>query len=251
MSRVFWIIAAAMAIGLSGTLANAGTIYQTDFSSDPGWTTGGTGATFSVSAGVFNGSQDNWGGSYAYANVAGFDPNRSWQLEFDRKINSATGGTAGNSFGLFGPHPIEPLHAWGILSTHSNTSGNTNITYGGAFFNNQDVTASPPWATNTWYHWAMAYDETTDLVTAQGTDRTTGSVLWNLDYAVTAPFDANITFVGVFAPTRFNGDVVDYNLDNIVLRQEAVPEPSSIVVMGGLFGTFGLGMWWRRRRKAA
>jgi hypothetical protein len=30
----------------------------------------------------------------------------------------------------------------------------------------------------------------------------------------------------------------------------AIPEPASIVVMGGLFATFGIGMWWRRRKAA-
>jgi hypothetical protein len=35
-----------------------------------------------------------------------------------------------------------------------------------------------------------------------------------------------------------------------IVEYEPVPEPSSIVVMGGLFATFGVGVWWRRRKAA-
>jgi hypothetical protein len=36
----------------------------------------------------------------------------------------------------------------------------------------------------------------------------------------------------------------------LVECEATVPEPSSIVVMGGLFATFGIGMGWRRRKAA-
>ena len=47
------------------------------------------------------------------------------------------------------------------------------------------------------------------------------------------------------------GDAPSFWLAPYIVEYEAVPEPSSVVVMSGLFATMGIGMWWRRRRNAA
>jgi hypothetical protein len=60
----------------------------------------------------------------------------------------------------------------------------------------------------------------------------------------TSTYASNPTIVGVHLQ---NGDISG-SYDNFSLTSAAVPEPSSIVVMGGLFATFGIAALWRRRR---
>ena len=55
-------------------------------------------------------------------------------------------------------------------------------------------------------------------------------------------------FGNVELSTFVNTFYADVSLQAI---PEPIPEPSSIVALGGLFGMGLIGAWWRRRRKAA
>jgi hypothetical protein len=79
------------------------TIYSEDFSSDPGWTTDDPAKLrWEPATERYHGTQINTEGTYAYKSISGFDPNRSWRLEFDTTINSC-GWSAGRSVGLVLP----------------------------------------------------------------------------------------------------------------------------------------------------
>jgi hypothetical protein len=258
LSNLLAIVAASM-VAMVATQAGAETwqtVYQTDFSSDPGWTTDDpTNLRWDSATGTFHGTQVNVQGTYAYKNVAGFDPNKSWKLAFDSEINSC-GWSAGLTLGLFDSRLTYP---WGAIEDQGWSDGGngtalvTNGVGAGVF--------SPGWSSGTWYHTLILYDATTEQVTMNITDRSTGSLFQSQTQTVTS-FPSDMTYLGVSRLHMKNGyngvnpnASVDYNLDNVVLSQatpksSSVPEPSSLVVFSGL-GVMGLVMAWRRRKRAS
>lgn len=220
-------------------------IYSEDFSSDPGWTTDDP-AKLRWESGTqsFRGTQVNTEGTYAYTNVLGFDPNQSWRLEFDTKINSCD-WSAGWDIGLFDSNVIWPLSA----SVHQ---GIADPGYGTALtgYNhvaNDGSTFSPPWSTGTWYRHTLEYDPMSNVLKLHTVDLGTGSTFMDLSMLVSS-FPSDLTYLGVSRAHMKNTGAgasptatVDYNLDNITL---SVPEPGSV----GMLGLMGLWMIRRVRK---
>jgi hypothetical protein len=225
----------------------AAILYEEDFSSDPGWTTDDA-AKLGRDAGTntFHGIQVNGEHTSAYEKIVGFDPNQSWRLEFDHKMNSA-GWSAGLTFGLF------DSSLWlgpGAAFDQGVSDGGRYTTFTGNF--NQTGIYSPAWAAGVWYRSIMEYDAVADQLTLNVTDRSSGSSLWSLSLNV-ASFGSDMTYLGVSRRHAGAGTsssaTADYNLDNIRLSGgNVVPEPSSLIVWS-LIGLSLAGIrGWRRRR---
>ena len=239
--------------GLAGSLVamvaanGSGAVWQTDFSSDPGWTTNDpTKLMWDSSSETFHGIQVNEEHTYAYKNIGGFDPNQSWELTFDAKINSCD-WSAGLTFGLFGSSlvfsPGATLHQGvgdgGYATSLLGDVGGVN-------------TFSPAWVTGVWYHDTMVYNATTGQLTLDVTELTTGNHFASLSLD-NQSFPSDVTYLGVTRTHAGAGTdllaTVDYNLDNVVLSQ-AVPEPTTLIIWS-LLGGLGISIgWWRRKRAA-
>jgi hypothetical protein len=234
------------------------TVYQTNFSSDPGWTSSDpANLNWDPATGTFHGTQVNVQGTYAYTNVTGFDPTKSWRLEFDSTINSC-GWSAGRDVGLFDSQINVMQGSRADIAQGVAGQGNYTSLY---FTGGEANTYSPAWSAGVWYHYQLEYDAATSQLSEDVFDRTSGNLLWSLG-GVVSSFSSDMTYLGVsrlHMQNDYSGvdpdATVDYNLDNVVLSQEVsasgtVPEPSSLVAWSGL-GAMGLVMAWRRRKRGA
>jgi hypothetical protein len=234
------------------------TVYQTDFSSDPGWTTDDpANLRWDSATGTFHGTQVNVQGTYAYTDVAGFDPTKSWKLEFDTKINSS-GWSAGRDVGLYDSriNAMQGSRA-DTLQGIADQGNATSIYYSGG----EGYTYSPAWSAGVWYHYTLEYDAATSQLTQDVFDRSSGTLLWSLGGTVSS-FSTDMTYLGVSRLHMRNdysgvdpNATVDYNLDNLVLSQgtsepSSVPEPSALVAWIGL-GVMGLAIGWCQRKRPA
>jgi hypothetical protein len=249
--KMFLMIAAWIVLAMLATSASAyqwQTVYQTDFSSDPGWTTDDSAKLgIDTASGTFHGIQVNTEGTYAYIPVSGFDPNKTWSLSYDLAINSC-GWSAGATFGLFDntlKYPNGAISDQSIGDMGHGTSLESKSTSVWTF--------SPNWSTGVWYHGEMLYDAATAQLSLIVSDRSTGTPIWNLSSQVT-PFTSDVINLGVSRLHIKNtgggaspSATVNYNLDNVVLSQ-AVPEPSTLILLG--MGAISLIFVWRRRNRA-
>ena len=225
--------------------ARAEIVYSVDFSQDPGWVTDDPSRlAWDQATQTFHGTQINTQGTYAYKYVSGFDPNQSWRLEVDTKINSA-GWSAGLTFGLFDGS----LKLYGGLMDQSIVdAGFVTSVYGDTA---AAWTNSPAWQFNVWYHNVLEYDAAAHKLFLSVADRSSGAVLWNLSIVVQS-FHADTKYLGVSRAHMKNPQgadpwaSVDYNLDNITLSQ--VPEPSSLVFWLGLGALGAMRASYRLRR---
>lgn len=198
-------------------------VYRTDFSFNPNWTTDDpTKLQWDSSTGTFHGTQVNTQGTYAYTNIAGFDPTKAWRLDFDTIINSDD-WSAGLTFGLFGSSLLYPYGAIvdrgigdGGHGISLNTSSSIQVKY------------SPSWSTGVWYHNELEYNPGSGQLAVNITNQATGSSFMNMSVPVSS-FPSDMTNLGV-SRLHIKGAssglsplaTVDYNLDNVTLSMMEV-----------------------------
>jgi hypothetical protein len=194
-------------------------------------------------SGTVDGVQVNTEGTYAYIPIPDFDPNKTWKLAYDLRINSCD-WSAGVTFGLF-DNTLKYPH--GAIADQFITDGGAGISLLSETTNNW--TYSPSWSQGSWYKGSMTYDAPTSTLSLTLSDRDSGAELWHLSSPI-QPFPSDVKNLGVSrlhmkdTGSGASGSATcDYNLDNITLSQ-AVPEPSTIALL--LTATIGGLLWWRR-----
>jgi hypothetical protein len=219
-------------------------LYETDFSTDPNWTTNDPAKLgWDAATETYHGIQTNNQPSYASTDVTAFDPNKTWRLEFDSVINSCA-WSAGMDMGLFGSGIGSPGALNAVLDQSNVDSGHVTALYTNGAAN---YTYSPSWESGTWYHSLMEFDSDAEAITLTITVRDTGDPKWSFTHAA-ASFPTDLTKIGVSRENMYWDGVntVDYNLDNVVLSR-AVPEPSAFALFS-VGATSLLAYAWRRRR---
>jgi Tol biopolymer transport system component len=173
-------------------------VYQTDFSTDPGWITNEPSRYYwNSSEGTFFANQFNinGGGCYAYRNVAhrGED---SFRLEWDMIVNSIDYAAA-LSFGLYANDlqaDAPPAnYAQVILGSEDRglvafLAWANPTTYGGG--------SSAYFSLNTWYHIVMEYDAAAHTLKADVTVRDTGEHFATLSAANVGLFATDMGCLG-------------------------------------------------------
>jgi hypothetical protein len=237
--RVFLAVAFIGSVAGNARADNWQVVYQTDFSSDPGWTTNDpTHLGRDPATNTFHGWQSNTNTSYSYVLLPpSFDSSKSFLLEFDAKINSVQ-WSAGLTFGLWD----SSLHADKCITADFSLVDGGKVQ---GFYATPKSTAtySPQWSNGVWYHNAIEYNATSGLATLITTDRSTGASVFNQSLTGLAlPNGYNRLGVSRLSAEGYTTNAVDYNLDNIVLS--SVPEPATLL----LLALGGLAMMRRRRK---
>jgi len=237
MIRTIWFSVATLIVTTSGLIAaDWQVVYETDFSSDPGWTTNDPAKlSWDSATETFHGTQINTEGTYAIKPIPGLDNSKAWRLEFDSKINSNQ-WSAGLTFGLFDSRLLYP-YANIIDMSQSDGGQGTNLTSGPESAN---WTFSPAWTTDTWYHSVMDYDPASQQIKATIFKRDLGEFFLSLTTGGVL-FSGETYYLGVSRlhmkgnpPGAWGGATVDYNIDNITVQQ--IPEPATLLLLslGGL-----------------
>jgi len=219
------------------------TVYQTQFSSDPAWTTNS--ATYyhwDETTGTYYADQFhvNYGGYYTYHD-AGYDGG-SLVLEWDVKILECHWAHT-TSFGLRKHLDIDlPDYARLLIEGCNRTTlaWETVGNWGNA------VDMSTQWEIDTWYHIAMEYNKNTNTLTADVSLRETGESFISLSCTVVGAFDDNMKLIGAsdfrpngtFASTCCHAvsvlDNVTYALDleimpvNLDIKPGSCPNPLNV-----------------------
>ena len=192
------------------------TLYSTDFTTDPGWTSDDRQRIrWDPDSGTLHGLQFNTQGTYAYTELKDFDPNRSWRWECDFQINEDQ-WSAGLTFGLFDASLKYPNGAGMDLS----------IADGGNYVGLWSTPETPPgirsaWKTGNWYHGVMEFDADRKELTLTVTDKQSGGQLARKAIPARV-FPSTMNRFGVSRLHMKNtgagasgGAKVDYNIDNL------------------------------------
>lgn len=210
-------------------------IYQTDFSTDPGWTTNDPTNIFWDSATqTLHAWQSNTNTSYAYVPTS-LLTNQSFKLQFDSCISSCE-LWAGLTFGLWDNRTIFPHGLW---IDQGNVIPQGYITSLGYELDPWQRTNISNWQYNTWYRTTVIYDAATNSATLDVIHRDTGTPFTHIESTQLPLLPSDMILMGV---TRlhmegYTGNAVDYNLDNIILSQQ-VPEPGVIPVFNPANGHY-------------
>jgi len=185
---------------LTASVAHADwvTRYQTDFSTDPGWTTSDPANYFWNGAGgncYIKQVNINHGGNYAYHDV-GYDGG-SFKLDYDIKM--VQGGYASAvSFGLYDTDLnadengsfvqvlfVTEDRGQPVLMNSRNASDVHTF----------DLSAQPQWTADVWYRVSMEYHSDTGSFIARVTDLAAGTLVGTKSTAV-GPFGLDMDYLG-------------------------------------------------------
>lgn len=196
------LIAVALAFLVSGAASGQvwQTVYQTDFSTDPGWVTNNSSllhwdaAEESYYANQIN---VNYAGNYAYYDV-GHDGS-SFRLEWDILVSSSQ-YASGLTFGIF-DHDLNTNNSesYATVTFVRNDQGHVlGMKWCGASqVNPQSVWEnSSQWSLNTWYQVSLEYDSSSSTMTVSVTDRATGNPYCFLTASGVGPFDSDMGLIG-------------------------------------------------------
>ena len=237
---------AVTCIGLIATPAYAdvwSTVYQTDFSSDPGWTTNNASHYYWDSGtGTYYQYQQNGSEEYTYVALSGILASEKKRLEFD--VNPVSNGWAANvSLGLFDSDmtPLQPCSIEFVFAKidaglkpflqWGDTSGGSQAEFSDAFTANQ------------WYRALLEWNPSAGTLYGRITRLSDGSLVGERTAtgigSVTGLDRLAISTVG---HTYASGATAYGYIDNVVVSQ--TPEPATLSLLAVGIG----GLMLRRRR---
>jgi len=209
-------------------------VYQTDFSSDPGWITSWPDRyVWDPATGTYCFSHIMY--TYSYIPIA-YDPTLKYKLEFDINLTQCEWGSYFN-LGLWDADMLTkgPTH-WHVRYHHVDEGNSacivywTNDLYGGG--------DSPimPFALNTWYHNKAIYDPTSDMFTLEITRKDDGVLLGTYTLATVGEF-LNIERLGISCTQSTYGDRLQAGcIDNVVLYVVPEPKPPPVYYVDAVNG---------------
>ena len=210
------------------------TVYASDFSSDPSWTTNDPSNLYWDSTSeTYHGWMANTNTSYAYYALTPFSlSGTSFVLTYDSIINSCD-WSAGLNMGLWSDGLLYPNSAHTVYGI-----GDQGYAVG---FNAQDSAGNGVnprdwgWQTGVWYSNTYSYDASTALMSMVTSRRDDGTLLFALqDYITFLPADLKYLGVSRLFMEGYNNLAADFNLDNVMLRTQAIPAPGGIIL--GMIG---------------
>jgi hypothetical protein len=232
-------------------------VYQTDFSSDPLWTTNNPSRYYWDAANQTNDVHQinvDYGGYYAYKDV-GHDGTRPFRLDFDiniSKVDYAANARLGlfdsdlNTDWYYGSYAMvmfsnedagRVVHLWAVDSS--------NIRH--------EALTHDQFSLDTPYHVSMEYDPAAETISAEVTLRDSGAYFTSVSLIGVGPFAPDTGLLGSsnYRPTgtfQSPGAESTAQFDNVTFY-EAVPEPPTVTLLGaGLLSL--LACVWRRRLAA-
>jgi hypothetical protein len=213
---------------ISGTLH-----YMQDFGQEPRWIEDATGgAAWNDTGGVLQGVLTNAQGAALYLDLPQFNPNRSWQLEWEQVIQSCDYG-AGLTFGLWDPAMNIVMPGTAAVEMGNMDCGRGVVLYGGGAGRNQ---CQPEWRTGVWYRCRLFYDARHHRLALHVLERQTGALVGWLDMQVEL-FPRNMTRLGISRMHLRGTDAgglgaatVAFALDNVRLYQEPEPPPGEVSI---------------------
>ena len=173
-------------------------VYQTDFSSDPGWITNNSKAyAWSASDRAFAITQTNinGGGEYAYHETS--YGGASFHLEFDVQMLS-NAYASDVRFGLIDSdlHTDEQGSFAVLLFTRPDQGNVVCLNYGNSENALVGTMASKRFSYKTWYHVAMSYDADVETLRTQITDRDRGVPFAEVSMSKVGSFSSDMSRVG-------------------------------------------------------
>jgi zinc protease len=204
-------------------------VYQTDFSSDPNWTTNdAANLSWDAETQTFHGWQANTNTSYAYVPVE-LRPNASFRLEFDVRINFIE-WSAGLTFGLFDSRLM--YNAGAAIEYGYYDVGYTTALYAGNPSGPPDWNVSN-WEIGVWYRNVVEYDATSRVIRFEASPRDDGSIVSQLSLSGIRSFPPGMVLLGVsrIHMAGYNNAAVDFNLDNIILEEFYQPPKREVEIL--------------------
>jgi len=235
------ILAMVLALTMLGSNAAWGAwtvVYQTDFSTDPGWTTNdAANLHWDAATRTYHGWQSNTNTSYAYVPVP-HDTGKPFRLTYDCRIDSV-GWSSGLTFGLWN----STFSYLDSVQSDYSVSDQGRCTSMGSPGHGDWAWATTSWATGVWYSTALEYSPATNQIRLHTWERDSGKLLADLLAGVNGPLPEGLDRLGVnrLFMEGYTTNAVQYSLDNVSF---ATPEPATLALLA--IGSLGL---LRRRRR--
>ena len=196
-----WIIGTVVVVAAMSSGVAFGGDYSEDFSAAPGWTTNAPSLFYWDSgAETYAATQVNvnGGGNYSYYDVG--PVGSSFSLDYDINLSSV-GYASDLSFGVFDPDlDTQSASMARVMFTRADQGQFAVLGYidAGGSSSNSDYISTPPaqFSLNTWYHVRMEYDEFAGTMSADITERATGTPFTSLSLSGLAPLRSNVAYVG-------------------------------------------------------
>ena len=224
-------------------------MYQTDFSTNPGWTTNNSAHYYWDSAsGSYYEQQRNGSGEYAYRTLSGLQTGQKWRLEYD--INPVSNGWAANvGLGLYdsdmsvtNPYQLTLSFARVDAGLYPYLEWANAGGYGQARFANA-------FTANQWYHGLLEWNPSSGTLYGRITRLSDGSLVGEQTATgLGAVTGIDRLAISTVDHTYASGATAYGYIDNVVVSQ-TVPEPISLA--SGAIGLACVGAFLRRRGQKA
>jgi hypothetical protein len=229
--------------------AEAGTIYSTDFSADPDWTTNNTAHYYWDSdAGAYYHREVNGSEEYTYKLLSGLSDNTRWRLEYDL-MPLTTQWAAGSRLALSDADMEVLKPTYFCLDFATVDAGNRVYLEWATTLETRAFVFPTGFSPDVWYHCALEWSPDTHTLSAVVKERDKGNLLGS------ATVDVKGTFAGVdrLAESTINhtygrGRTASGYYDNVTVSANAIPEPLSVAVWSVLGVSALAGARWRRKR---
>ena len=214
------------------------TLYENDFSTDPGWTTNNAAHyNWDSGTGTYYQERINGADEYTYQTISGLTIGKRWRLETDIKpISNDTAANAGLRLFDADMENSRPTY-FGIDFATSSSGQSPYLLWSSSTSGSENRVAfiDSPFEYDVWYRTLVEWDPVANTLYAKVTRRDNGSVL--VDHTVLIDGHVNgVDRIGVSSvnhPFKTGAVGIAY-LDNVSLSQ--IPEPAtlSLLAIGGL-----------------